>query len=104
MSCKQIRPYQVCTHCVMDTTDVDIQFDENGVCMRCKEYEERILPSWNYGKGHETELSQLISEIKRKGEGMDYDCILGLIGGLDSTYMLHLAVKEWGVTSFCFSY
>ena len=102
MNYKQIRPYQVCSHCVMDTTDEDILFDENGVCMRCKEYEERIQPSWNYGKGHEAELNQLISEIKRKGEGKKYDCILGLSGGLDSTYMLHLAVKEWGLRPFVF--
>lgn len=69
--------------------------------MRCK-VRRSILPTWNYGKGHEVELQQLINEIKRKGEGKDYDCILGLSGGLDSTYMLHLAVKEWGLRPFVF--
>ena len=48
----ETRKYQICTNCVMDTTDEDIIFDENGVCMRCNEYKERILPEWNYGKGH----------------------------------------------------
>lgn len=96
------REYQICNCCVMDTTDEDIQFDENGICMRCKEYKERILPEWNYGNGHEKELEELINEIKRKGEGKDYDCILGLSGGLDSSYMLHLAVKEWGLRPFVF--
>lgn len=96
------RKYQVCTHCVMDTTDEDIQFDEHGVCQRCREYEERILPKWNHGKGHEEELQNLIAEIKEKGKGKEYDCILGLSGGLDSTYMLHLAVKEWGLRPFVF--
>ena len=96
------RKYQVCTRCVMDTTDTDIQFDEHGVCQRCREYEERILPDWNHGKGHETELQELISKIKKSGEGKKYDCILGLSGGLDSTYMLHLAVKEWGLRPFVF--
>lgn len=43
------RPYQICANCVMDTSDEDIAFDENGVCMRCNEYKERILPAWNYG-------------------------------------------------------
>lgn len=96
------RKYQVCTHCVMDTTDTDIQFDEHGVCQRCREYEERILPDWQHGKGHEKELRELISKIKKSGEGKKYDCILGLSGGLDSTYMLHLAVKEWGLRPFVF--
>ena len=96
------RPYQVCTCCVMDTSDPDITFDENGVCQRCNEFKERILPSWNYGKGHEEELKKLIEDIKRKGKNKKYDCILGLSGGLDSTYMLHLAVKEWGLRPFVF--
>lgn len=94
--------YQVCNCCVMDTTDEYITFDENGVCVRCNEFMQRILPDWNYGKGHEEELKVLLSEIKRKGEGKEYDCILGLSGGLDSTYMLHLAVKEWGLRPFVF--
>lgn len=96
------RKYQICKCCVMDTSDEDIVFDSNGICMRCNEYKERILPVWNYGKGHEEELNSLISEIKRKGQGKDYDCILGLSGGLDSSYMLHLAVKEWGLRPFVF--
>lgn len=96
------RKYQVCSRCVMDTTDTDIQFDEHGVCQRCREYEERILPDWNHGKGHEAELQELINKIKKSGEGKKYDCILGLSGGLDSTYMLHLAVKEWGLRPFVF--
>lgn len=96
------KKYQVCTRCVMDTTDEDIQFDEHGVCMRCREYEERILPDWKHGKGHEAELQELINKIKKSGEGKQYDCILGLSGGLDSTYMLHLAVKEWGLRPFVF--
>lgn len=96
------RKYQVCSRCVMDTTDTAIVFDEHGVCQRCREYEERILPEWNHGKGHEAELQELIAKIKKSGEGKKYDCILGLSGGLDSTYMLHLAVKEWGLRPFVF--
>lgn len=96
------RPYQICKCCVMDTTDEGITFDSNGVCMRCNEYKERIEPMWNHGKGHEKELQEFISQIKKSGEGKKYDCILGLSGGLDSTYMLHLAVKEWGLRPFVF--
>ena len=53
----------------MDTSDEDITFDENGVCMRCNEYKERILPEWNYGKGHDEELRSLIKQIKESGKG-----------------------------------
>lgn len=99
---KTNRPYQICNCCVMDTTDEDITFDSDGVCMRCGEFKERIEPQWNHGKGHEKELSDLIKDIKKSGEGKKYDCILGLSGGLDSSYMLHLAVTEWGLRPFVF--
>jgi len=99
---KSARRYQICKCCVMDTSDEDIVFDENGICMRCKEYKERIEPEWNHGKGHEKELQNLIQAIKDSGKGKEYDCILGLSGGLDSSYMLHLAVKEWGLRPFVF--
>lgn len=95
--------YQRCTRCVMDNKDdTDLYFNEEGVCNRCIEYEKRILPEWNYGFGHEEELTSLISKIKKKGKHKKYDCILGLSGGLDSSYMLHLAVKEWGLRPFVF--
>ena len=99
---KSTRPYQVCKCCVMDTTDENIVFDSNGICMRCNEYKERIEPEWNQGRGHEEELKKLLDDIKKSGEGKEYDCILGLSGGLDSSYMLHLAVKEWGLRPFVF--
>ena len=96
------RGYQICNCCVMDTTDEDILFDENGICQRCNEYRNKILPKWNYGNGHENELNILINNIKKSGQGKDYDCILGLSGGLDSCYMLHLAVNRWGLRPFVF--
>ena len=94
--------YQICNNCVMDTSDNMMHFDENGVCERCREYENSILSQWNYGKGHEKELSELLDKIKSAGKGKEYDCILGLSGGLDSSYMLHLAVTEWGLRPYVF--
>lgn len=96
------RDYQRCTRCVMDTTDTNITFDEKGVCDRCRAYDERIAPWWNHGKGHEKELADMIAAIKKSGEGREYDCLIGLSGGLDSCYVLHLAVKEWGLRPFVF--
>ena len=94
--------HKMCTRCVMDTSDKILKFDENGVCTRCNEFEHRIVKEWNYGKGHEKELKKLLDEIKKSGKGKKYDCILGLSGGLDSSYLLHLAVKEWGLRPFVF--
>lgn len=94
--------YQICTRCVMDTSDKYISFDEHGVCNRCREYEQRIEKEWNNGFGHEEELNKLLFDIKKSGEGKEYDCILGLSGGLDSSYMLHLAITEWGLRPFVF--
>lgn len=93
---------RTCTHCVMNTSDPNLTFDENGVCDRCRDFEERILPWWNQGKGHDAELHKLILDIKKSGEGKEYDCLLGLSGGLDSSFMLHMAVKEWGLRPFAF--
>lgn len=92
----------VCKNCVMDSTDITLTFDERGICSRCNEYNHRILKWWNYGKGHEEELMSMLVDIKKSGEGKKYDCILGLSGGLDSSYLLHLAVKEWGLHPFVF--
>lgn len=99
---KSTRPYQICRCCVMDTTDEDIVFDSNGICMRCNEYKNRIEPEWNYGKGHKKELSLMLQQIKKSGKDKKYDCILGLSGGLDSSYMLHLAITEWGLRPYVF--
>lgn len=93
---------QTCTNCVMDTSDAHIIFDDKGICERCKEYEKSILPWWKHGKGHEAELKSLLNQIKASGKGKEYDCILGLSGGLDSSYMLHLAVTKWGLRPFVF--
>lgn len=99
---KNNKPYQICACCVMDTSDEDITFDSKGICMRCNEYKERIEPDWNHGKGHQEELRQLITDIRKSGEGKPYDCILGLSGGLDSSYMLHLAVSQWKLRPYVF--
>ena len=96
------KPYKICTNCVMDTTDEDISFDENGVCNRCNEFKNRIEKEWNYGRNHKKELQMLIESIKKAGKDKKYDCILGLSGGFDSSYMLHLAVKEWGLRPLVF--
>ena len=94
--------YKVCKKCVMDTSDPNIKFDEEGVCSRCNQYHNEILPHWNNGLDKERELNELVLKIKNKGKGKKFDCILGLSGGFDSSYMLHFAVKELGLRPLVF--
>lgn len=86
--------YRICTNCVMDTSDPNIKFDSKGMCERCNDFYHSILPMWNGGLDKERELERLVAKIKKDGEGKAYDCILGMSGGFDSSYMLHFAIKE----------
>ena len=78
----------------MDTTDPTIEFNEKGECNRCTEFlEKRIHHSYNGTESDEKFLS-LISEIKAAGKGKKYDCVLGLSGGIDSSYLAYLAKRN----------
>lgn len=96
------RPYQVCTNCVMDTTDSKITFDEKGVCDHCNDFYENVLPTWHTDERGRNELESLVGKIKREGNGRDFDCIMGMSGGADSSYMLHMMVKEFGLRPLVF--
>ncbi len=96
------RPNQICTNCVMDTTDSVITFDENGVCDHCNNYYTNILPNWDTGEGGKNALQEVIRKIKEDGKNRDFDCIMGMSGGADSSYMLHLVVKEFGLRPLVF--
>lgn len=88
------RTYQLCTSCVMDTTDSKISFDTAGVCDYCNDYHKRILPSWQPGANREDELEKLAAKIREAGKGRDYDCIIGLSGGTDSSYLTYVAKEK----------
>lgn len=97
-----MRPYQVCANCVMDTTDSRIVFDEKGVCDHCNDFYNNVMPNWNTNEKGRNELESIVSKIKKEGEGKDFDCILGMSGGVDSSYLLHLAVTELGLRPLVF--
>lgn len=86
--------YRMCTRCVMDTSDAEIEFREDGVCSHCVTYEHRkaiFLPS---GPAEaEDRLRAIVAEMKEAGRGREYDCLLGVSGGVDSSYLAHLAVE-----------
>lgn len=90
------KPYQVCTRCVMDTSDSGIMFDENGVCNHCHDYDQALLMYVHSGETGRCELEKIISGIKREGVGKQYDCVIGVSGGVDSTYVAY-KVKQFGL-------
>ncbi len=85
--------YQRCVRCVMDTTDFEIQFDLQGVCNHCKSYEEKAARILHYDESGQRELKQLVEAIKLSGKEQPYDCVIGISGGVDSTYIAYL-VKQ----------
>jgi N-acetyl sugar amidotransferase len=93
---KEEIPYQQCSLSVMDTiADPDIRFDEKGICNYYYEY-KKAEAKLRTGEAGRKELEALAAEIKEAGEGLPYDCIMGLSGGVDSTYVAYLA-KQLGL-------
>ena len=94
--------YQICNNCIMDTSDPRITFDKNGTCEYCQNYNEVILPEWKFGEDREAEFEKIAKKIRKDGEGKEFDCILGLSGGLDSAYMAHLVVTKFNLRPLLF--
>ncbi len=92
----------VCTRCVMDSSDSQIKFDSKGVCDHCLTFDNHILPNWHTDEKGKAALEADIETIKKQGKGKDFDCILGMSGGADSSYLLHLVVKEFGLRPLVF--
>lgn len=96
------RSYQICASCVMDTTDSMIVFDEHGVCDHCNTFKNVTLPSWDTGKRGHAQLTTLVNNIKREGKGKDFDCIIGMSGGIDSSYLTYIAKEKLGLRPLVF--
>lgn len=91
----EVRPYQRCNRTIMDTTDPDIWFDEDGVSSHALAFDETysadLVRAQNGERRHE--LDELVSAISLSGKGKPYDCIIGVSGGVDSTYLVLQAVR-----------
>ncbi|MGE7957530.1 N-acetyl sugar amidotransferase [Pseudomonas sp. NPDC089530] len=94
--------YQICSSCIMDTSDPHIKFDDSGVCEYCNNYRTSILPNWHTDQRGEAELMALAEKIKAHGRGKDFDCIIGLSGGLDSSYAAYVAKVKMGLRPLLF--
>lgn len=84
---------QICTRCVMDTTDPNIIFDNDGVCDYCNNYDNNVSSLHMSESEKEKKLNELASKIKKAGNGSEYDCIIGMSGGADSSYCCYV-LKE----------
>jgi N-acetyl sugar amidotransferase len=89
--------YQMCARCIIDTNDYpEIEFDKDGVCSVCHIYDETAKKMVKKGEEADLAIKEMVDKIKTNGKGKEYDCLIGVSGGVDSTYLC-LKAKEWGL-------
>lgn len=86
----------------MDTSDSNISFDRHGRCDYCNNYYDNILPNWHPDERGEREIMEVAEQIKRDGKDRDHDCIIGVSGGVDSSYLVVLAKEKLGLRPLIF--
>ena len=86
----------------MDTTDQEIRFDADGVCDHCNHFYKHTIPNWSTGDQARVEREQLVERIRKSGQGQDFDCIIGMSGGIDSSYLLYVATEVLGLRPLVF--
>lgn len=90
------RDYQQCIRCVMDTTDPEIIFNEEGVCNHCIGFIQKKDEVRKLKKLGQEYLETIVQNIKAKGKGKKYDALLGISGGVDSCYVAYI-LKQYGI-------
>lgn len=86
----------------MDTTDTAITFDEDGVCDHCRTFAAQVLPNWHTDQQGEEALDRLGAQIRATGAGRPFDCVIGVSGGVDSSYLTVLAKERLGLRPLVF--
>ena len=94
--------YQICSKLVIDTSDPDAVFDANGVCNHYFDFRRNVEPVWDTGALGEARLERAVNAIKAAGKGKEFDCLMGMSGGADSSYMLHKMVTKYGLRPLVF--
>jgi N-acetyl sugar amidotransferase len=86
---------KICKRCVLDDNVPDIEFNKKGVCNYC-ELHDRLSEAFPNDQRGRKILDEMFTRFKKEGEGREYDCVVGISGGVDSTYLIHLA-KSYGL-------
>ncbi|WP_448636301.1 hypothetical protein [Pedobacter panaciterrae] len=86
----------------MDTSDPKIVFDKDGISDYYYNFHDVILPNWKTDHNGETELMRMAEKIKQQGVGKPFDCIIGMSGGLDSSYLAYIAKEKMGLRPLIF--
>jgi len=86
----------------MDTSDSSITFDDHGHCIYCNNFNQNIAPNWHTDERGESKLFETVQKIKAQGKGKDFDCIIGLSGGLDSSYLTYIAREQLALRPLLF--
>jgi N-acetyl sugar amidotransferase len=94
--------YQICAKTVMDTSDPGISFDKDGISNHYHDFHNVVKPNWHPDELGRRQLERRVDAIKKAGRGHDFDCLLGLSGGVDSSFMLHTMVKEFDLRPLVF--
>jgi N-acetyl sugar amidotransferase len=94
--------YAICAHCIMDTSDPNITLDGRGWCEYCNNFGQKIAPNWHTDSRGQRELMRLADQIRANARGKDFDCIIGLSGGLDSSYAAYVAKEKMGLRPLLF--
>ena len=97
-----MKKYQICTKTIMDTSDPHIIFDEDGISDYYHNFHLNIVPNWHTDEIGYHELMKIADNIKKEGKGKDFDCIIGLSGGLDSSYTTYVAKEIMGIRPLLF--
>lgn len=98
----QARPYAICKNCIMDTSDSKITFDDRGWCDYCNNYHRNILPNWHPNEQGAQLIENIVDKIRHDGRGRQHDCIIGVSGGVDSSYVTYIAKSKFSLRPLIF--
>lgn len=96
------RTYQICQKTIMDTSDPNIIFDKDGISDYYHNFHNVMVKGWHPDEKGNKELMKMAEKIKKEGEGKDFDCIIGLSGGLDSSYVTYITKEVMGLRPLLF--
>jgi N-acetyl sugar amidotransferase len=91
-----VKSVKTCSRCIYDESVPAITFDENGICNYCKTHEQ-LEQEYPTGEAGREKLEELAENVRKSGRGKQYDCVVGISGGCDSSYLLHITKEKLGL-------